>query len=237
MSPALVAHRGASRWAPENTFPALRKAVDMDAQVIEFDIRESADGVLYVMHDEKLDRTTDGTGPFHALSSAEIDALDAGRWFGAEFEGTRVPQFDAYLDAIAQAGLEAYAEVKWCDCDRAAAIIREAGMQDRTFTFSFEAEMRAWMRRAAPEIRHMVISPIARNVSVARALHGADMIELHAESLRAPVVQAARDAGLQIMAYSNSDDPKVYRRMFDLGIDYINHDHLDLTNALRSERG
>ncbi|NCF44910.1 MAG: glycerophosphodiester phosphodiesterase, partial [Proteobacteria bacterium] len=80
MSPRLVCHRGASLIAPENTFAAADVALDRGAHLIELDVRESADGVLYVMHDKTLDRTTDGTGPIQHRTAAEIDALDAGRW-------------------------------------------------------------------------------------------------------------------------------------------------------------
>ena len=79
----IVCHRGACLVAPENTLVALEKAIDLGADVVEFDVRPSQDGVLYVMHDETVDRTTNGTGRFADMHSSEIDRLDAGGWFGA----------------------------------------------------------------------------------------------------------------------------------------------------------
>ena len=114
MSPRLVCHRGGSLIAPENTFAAADAALNMGAHLIELDVRESADGVLYVLHDQTLDRTTDGSGPIQHHTAAEIDALDAGRWFAPEFEGQRVPRLDAYLDYLSGRGAGAYVEIKWC---------------------------------------------------------------------------------------------------------------------------
>lgn len=229
MTPRLVCHRGASLWAPENTFAAADKALDMGGHLIELDVRESADGVLYVMHDQTLDRTTDGTGPIQYRSSAEIDALDAGRWFDPAFEGQRVPRFDAYMAHLKARGAGAYVEVKWCTPDTLAGILRETGMMAHVFGFSFKPEMRMGLREAAPELRQMVTLSIARNINVARTLFGAGMIELQGGELCEPVVTAARAAGLDVMGYSESDDPAVFAAMCNLGVDYINHDHLNVS--------
>ncbi|MEO1276164.1 MAG: glycerophosphodiester phosphodiesterase family protein, partial [Pseudomonadota bacterium] len=206
MRPQLVCHRGASLIAPENTFAAADAALDRGAHLIELDVRESADGVLYVLHDQTLDRTTDGTGPVQYRSAAEIDALDAGRWFGPEFEGSRVPRLDAYLDHLRSRGAGAYVEIKWCDADACAAILRETGMMEASFTFSFKPEMRAAMRAAAPNLRQMITLSLARNVSVARSLFGADLIEIEASECQPAVIEAARGKGLEIMGYTESDD-------------------------------
>lgn len=227
MRPRLVCHRGASLWAPENTFAAARHALSMEGDMIELDVRESADGVLYVLHDHTLDRTTDGTGPIEYRTAAEIDALDAGRWFAPEYEGERVPRLDAYLDALQAAGAGAYVEVKWCSARTLAGVLRDTGMQDRVFTFSFKPEMRAALRTEAPQLRRMITLSIARNMSVAREVHHADLIELEAAELTPAIVAAARAAGLQVMAYTQANDPALFAHMCDLGLDFINHDHLD----------
>jgi glycerophosphoryl diester phosphodiesterase len=234
--PRLVCHRGASLIAPENTFAAADAALDKGAHMIELDVRESADGVLYVLHDLTLDRTTDGTGPIHHHSAAEIDALDAGRWFGSEFEGQRIPRLDAYLDHLRSRGAGAYVEIKWCDAARCAAILRDTGMIDASFCFSFKPEMRQAMRAAAPELRQMITLSIARNVSVARSLFGASLIEIEASECQPAIIEAARAEGLQIMGYTESDDRQVFRRYRDAGLDYINLDQLDTALSVLEEQ-
>jgi len=230
--PVLVCHRGASLIAPENTFAAADAALDRGAGVIELDVRESLDGVPYVLHDRTLDRTTDGSGPIDLHTAAEIDALDAGRWFAPEFEGQRVPRLDAYLDHLKRRGAGAYVEIKWCDPARAAAVIREARIEADSFTFSFKPEMREGMRRHAPDLRQMITLSIARNASVARSTFGASLIEITAAECRPEVIAAARDLGLQVMGYSQGSDPECFRRYLAAGVDYINHDHLEVALAV-----
>jgi glycerophosphoryl diester phosphodiesterase len=235
MNARLVSHRGASLIAPENTFASADAALDRGAHMIELDVRESADGVLYVLHDQTLDRTTDGSGPIQHHSAAQIDALDAGRWFGPDFEGQRVPRLDAYLDHLRSRGAGAYVEIKWCDAARCASILRDTGMTEACFSFSFKPEMRQAMRAAAPDLRQMITLSIARNVSVAKSLFGASLIEIEAAECQPAIIEAARTAGLEIMGYTESDDPQVFRRYRDAGLDYINHDHLDVALSVLEE--
>jgi glycerophosphoryl diester phosphodiesterase len=87
----VAAHRGASRFAPENTLAAFRRALSAGARAIELDVHLTRDEQVVVIHDAELDRTTDGTGPVGSFSSAEIKGLDAGSWFGRDFVGEEVP--------------------------------------------------------------------------------------------------------------------------------------------------
>lgn len=122
--PWLIAHRGASAYAPENTIPAFRLAVDQGADFVEFDLRLTRDGKLVCLHDETLERTTDveevfpqrhrpaksatsaRTWPLADFTLDEIRRLDAGAWMGERFKGTRVPTFRETIDALrGRAGL------------------------------------------------------------------------------------------------------------------------------------
>jgi glycerophosphoryl diester phosphodiesterase len=93
-----IAHRGASGYAPENTMAAFRKAVEMKADYIELDVQVTRDGHLVVIHDNTVDRTTDGTGRVGALTFKEMRRLDAGRFFHSAFAGEPIPTFDEVLD-------------------------------------------------------------------------------------------------------------------------------------------
>lgn len=231
-----MCHRRASLIAPENTFAAANAALDSGAHIIELDVRESADGVLSVLHDHMLDRTTDGTGPIQHHSAARIDALDAGRWFAPEFEGQRVPRLEVYLDHLRSRGARAYVEIKWCDAARCVAILRDTGMIDTCFTFSFKPEMRQAMRAAAPDLRQMITLSLARNVSVARSLFGASLIEIEASECQPAIIEAACAEGLEIMGYTESSDAHVFRSYRDAGLDHINLDHLDVALSVLEER-
>ena len=86
----VAAHRGNSRYYPENTMPAFESALTLDIDMIENDLHMTKDGQIIVMHDQKVDRTTDGTGDIRDMTLAELKELDAGAWKGKEFEGTKI---------------------------------------------------------------------------------------------------------------------------------------------------
>lgn len=96
----IIGHRGAAGRAPENTIPSIDKALELEADAIEVDLRQTADGTVVALHDEDVDRTTDGSGDVDEMTLAEVRSLDAGSWFGPEFEGTRIPTLTEVLDAV-----------------------------------------------------------------------------------------------------------------------------------------
>jgi len=94
-------HRGANRYAPENTMPAFEKALRLGADYIEFDVRATADGEFFLLHDSRLDRTTDGTGPIREKTAADVRKLSAGVKFAPEYSQVRVPSLDEFLETFA----------------------------------------------------------------------------------------------------------------------------------------
>lgn len=112
--PRIIAHRGAKANAPENTIVAFRRAHEEGARWVEFDVKLSADGHPIVIHDHTLERTTNGRGEVRAKTLAELQALDAGAWFGKSFAGERVPSLAETLDFLAAHGMGFNLEVKPC---------------------------------------------------------------------------------------------------------------------------
>ncbi|TCN27749.1 glycerophosphodiester phosphodiesterase [Mesobacillus foraminis] len=96
--PIFIGHRGASGYYPENTILAFDKAVALGADMLEFDVQQTKDGTLIVIHDPKVNRTTSGKGYIKNLTYEEIKVLDAGSWFDPRFKGERIPTLDAVLD-------------------------------------------------------------------------------------------------------------------------------------------
>jgi len=110
--PKIVAHRGASEHAPENTLAAISKAAELGARAVEIDVTVSADGIPVLMHDDVLNRCTDGTGPVILKTLTELQELDAGSWFSPEFAGERIPTLQQALDLAADCGLTVNLELK-----------------------------------------------------------------------------------------------------------------------------
>lgn len=140
-SPVVYAHRGASAYAPENTLAAVDAADDLGVAWVENDVQLTKDGVLVVVHDTTLGRTTDaeevfpGRAPWAVkdFTAAEIAKLDAGSWFGAGFAGARVPTLTQYLHRLERNHQKLLLEIKARRSTRAsrrrpcASCVRKAG--------------------------------------------------------------------------------------------------------------
>lgn len=112
--PRVIGHRGARSTAPENTLAGLRQAVAEGASWVEFDVKLTSDGHPVLIHDETVDRTTNGKGKVAEMSLADIRALDAGGWFGRRFAGEKVPTLDEALELMSGLAMGFNLEIKPC---------------------------------------------------------------------------------------------------------------------------
>ena len=149
-----IAHRGASGRAPENTRAAFAAALDLGVDMIEIDCQLAADGELVVIHDEVLDRTTNGSGPVAASAWPVLAALDAGAWRGGEFGGERIPRL---ADVLAQLAGRAALNVEIKSArdvgaiePRLAALVEAQAAADWVVFSSFHESAVKNMRAAAP---------------------------------------------------------------------------------------
>ncbi|WP_133129336.1 glycerophosphodiester phosphodiesterase [Legionella yabuuchiae] len=108
----IIAHRGASAYAPENTMAAFKKALALGCHFIEFDVMLSEDGEPFVFHDDSLKRTTNGRGPFAKKSAKELLELDAGGWFSKRFRGESIPTLSDVLQWMISSKVHANIEIK-----------------------------------------------------------------------------------------------------------------------------
>src|SRR5690625_1608942 len=100
MSNAIFAHRGASKYAPENTMAAFKFAYELGAEGIETDVQLTKDNIPVLIHDERVKRTTNGTGYIKDLTWSQVKQLDAGSWFSKKFTGTGIISLDEFLQWI-----------------------------------------------------------------------------------------------------------------------------------------
>ncbi|WP_102347541.1 glycerophosphodiester phosphodiesterase [Bacillus sp. Marseille-P3661] len=98
--PLIIAHRGASAYAPENTLAAFKLAVEQGSDGIELDVQLSKDGQLMVIHDETITRTTNGTGKVRDLTAAQLQQYDAGKWFNKKYTGERIPLLSEVFNLV-----------------------------------------------------------------------------------------------------------------------------------------
>lgn len=140
--PIIVGHRGAQGLAPENTLAAFQVAIDLNIDGVEFDVQRTRDGAPVVIHDDDVDRTTNGTGHVWDHTLADLQALDAGSWFDPRFRGEQVPTLRAVFDLLKPTDLLLFVELKdpWrFDGIEAEVIrlIREYDLVERTQIRSF----------------------------------------------------------------------------------------------------
>ncbi len=138
----IIAHRGFSGAAPENTLAALSAALDAGADSVEFDVQIASCGTPILFHDSHLGRTTNGAGPPGRRTLAQLKVLDAGSWFGSDFAGERIPTLAEALELCGDSFQRIYLEIKSYrelhDIDRIIDLTRAAGVTDRTAFISLD---------------------------------------------------------------------------------------------------
>ncbi|MCC7483487.1 MAG: hypothetical protein IT529_00730 [Burkholderiales bacterium] len=199
-----IAHRGASSYAPENTFAAFDLALEVGARELEFDVQESADGALVVIHDDALDRTTDGAGPVAKQTLAALRKLDAGSWFHPRFAGQRIPALPEVLARYAgRARLHVELKGKTPTlAGKTVECIRSYAAAGAVTLTSFQKERLAEARLCAPDIpAGWLLRTIAgAEIAAARALGLAQLCP-KADIVTPELVRSLRAAGFLVRAW------------------------------------
>lgn len=222
----VYAHRGASAYAPENTLASFREALARGTDWLEMDVQLSRDGVPIVLHDDTLDRTTDGRGKPGDFTLEELRRLDAGAWFSADrrFGGERIPTLREVLAMAREAGVRVFPETKSPEfspgVERALLdALRAEGMLERSAIQSFSAESLDRLRSAAPSVPLAALFT-GREPSIEPPPANAEIVAPPYQLLlaRPSLVDAAHKAGRKVVPYA-VDDPETIRRLADMGID------------------
>lgn len=218
-----IGHRGAAGHKPENTLGSMRKALEFGVDGIEFDIHRTKDGVLVVIHDPTVDRTTNGKGAVGAMTLAELQALDAG-------EGERIPTLDELVATVPapvklflemKAGSEFYPGIE----EQVAQFLQERDLVDRTNVSSFDHHLLLRLRQLLPTLETGMLyagRPIDP-VAMARAC-GATAIHSNWHYTDLAMVAAAHAAGLTVNVWTPNTAQAV-DQCYSLGVDGIISDH------------
>lgn len=238
--PLVIAHRGYSQVAPENTLPSFQLAKTAGADMVELDYYHSKDGELVVLHDGTLDRTTDATnrwgGSKHRVEArtlAELKTLDAGKWFDPQFAGTKVPTLTEALDLI-QAGNVTLIERKAGDAATCLKLLQARGLVNRVvvqaFDWSYLADFHALEAKQVLGALGPPSTRDGRRLSDSEKVLSSDWIELALKSgVRAigwnhqvtkEAVDYAHRKGLKVWIYTINDQAEA-ARLLDLGVDGI----------------
>jgi glycerophosphoryl diester phosphodiesterase len=222
--PQVIAHRGASAHEPENTLAAFRRAAEMGARFIETDLRITRDGRFVLLHDARVNHTTDGRGRTANLAFDAVRRLDAGSWFSEEFAGERIPTLEEALALAARLDLGLYLELKTpLDGSLPLALadqLRRSRRLDRVVLLSFDPEVLARMRSAEPRLAAaLLVGRTGPAIEPARRA-GARLVAPRYQRVSARLVRRARAAGLGVVAWT-VDEREAMQKMLSLGVDGI----------------
>jgi glycerophosphoryl diester phosphodiesterase len=236
----VIAHRGASGYAPENTIAAFRKAVAMGVTFIETDLHLSRDARFVAIHDGTLDRTTNGKGAVHEFTLADLRKLDAGSWFGSEFAGERIPTLEEILQFAKKHDVVFYLELKpggsWGGEHALIGALRESGEIARTVVISFDASILAAVRRIEPTLMTgllydgQIADPLTKALEV-----GARQLAVRGDLVSPSMIKEARRHDLQVVCWT-VNHPAHLRLLMEAGVDGIMSDYPDRVIELNRRR-
>ncbi len=226
-SPMITAHRGASNQAPENTMPAFRRALELGADGIELDVHMSADGRLVVIHDETVDRTSNGKGLVKDKTLAELKELDFGSWFSEGFRGEKIPELEDVLELLSDRDVLLNIEIKngpvfYPGIETAVAdALQKYGMTDRTIISSFNHYTLVEIRRYNPGIRTapLYMAGLYKPWDYARSI-GASAIHPLFYNIVPEVVKGCRENNISVNPFT-VDRPEHIRAVAEAGVDGI----------------
>ena len=225
--PHVVAHRGYSSVSPENTLAAVASGARAGADWVEIDVATNADGEPYVLHDNTVDRTTDGTGALPALSSDYLDGLDAGSWFTPAFTGQPVARLDPMLEEVRRGTADLLLEVKGpetrAELERIVADVRARGLIGRTLLQSFDVQVLRDVRAIAPDLRLGLLrgaldaDPVAISQELGAVAYNPSWNALRP---RAGEIERLNAVGVAVMPYT-VDDAAQWPLMRGAGVDAV----------------
>ncbi len=233
----VIGHRGAMGYRPENTLASFERGLELGAEWTECDVHQSRDGALIVIHDETLERTTDGHGLVRDHTLAELKRLDAG-------DGQAIPTLTEVLDWARQRDTILDIEIKNAPIyyegieDRVVAAVREAGMTDRVIVISFDHAAVKRVKALQPKIATGVLygcRPLDGGVQLAHAAN-ADALLPHWAYVTGDDVRLAHAAKLAVAPWASSD-PEVLRHLVQCGVDAIATNHPDILQTVIKEAG
>ncbi len=227
----VIAHRGASGHAPENTLAAFKRAVGLGATFIETDLQLTRDSRFVAMHDGTVNRTTNGQGKVHDMTMAELRRLDAGSWFGSEFAGERIPTLDEILEFSKKHDVVFYLELKpggsWGGEHALVGALRESGEIPRAVVISFDADILARLRQIEPTLMTGLLYDGQIEEPLKKALEvGARQLAVRSDLVTPALLKDARKRDLQVVCWT-VNHPAHIRMLMAAGVDGIMSDYPD----------
>lgn len=229
----VVAHRGYSAIAPENTLSAIREAIKAGSHGCEFDIYSTKDGQIVLLHDRTVDRTTNGKGKIAELNFDYVRGLDAGSWKDKKFTGEQIPTLDEALAVLKDSGCIPVIEIKIEGISRQVVeAVRRAEMLDQTAVIAFSGKVVKEIRELEPNLpcywlwsKGLKGKPKERAATIVReaAKHGTNMVDLNYNMLSDEVLRELKRRGMKVWCWT-INDPAVMDALMRWGVEGLTTD-------------
>jgi glycerophosphoryl diester phosphodiesterase len=227
-TPIIFAHRGASAYAPENTLAAFELAAEQGAPAIEFDVKLTSDRQVIILHDQTLDRTTNGSGAVTKQALAAVRELDAGSWKSVNFSGEKIPLLEEVFEAVGKKVLMNIELTNYATpfdglVSEVAVLVKKYGLQERIIFSSFYFSNLLAARRLLPSVPCGQLILEGKDGWQQRI--AARFMQLEAEhpyssDVSAEMVQRVHARGRRVHAWT-VNDPIEMRRLRTCGVDGI----------------
>jgi glycerophosphoryl diester phosphodiesterase len=227
--PTIFAHRGASAHAPENTLAAFELALQQGADAIELDVKLCADNEVIVLHDQTVDRTTDGTGDVRQLSLAELKTLDAGSHFDFAFRGESIPTLAEVFEIVGKRTfinieLTNYASMLDALPVKVARLVERYKVQGRVMFSSFNPLALIQAHRLLPDIPYGLLAQPGKSGALARSwlgrLTGYHALHPEFSDVTRSLVEGCHRRSKRVHVYTVNQEAEM-RRLFGLNVDGI----------------
>ena len=216
-----IAHRGASSYAPENTFAAFDKALAMGVDHVELDVHFTADGHIVVIHDDTVDRTTSGSGPVASHTLAQLRSLDAGSWFALQYARERIRTLGEILEHY-KGRLYFHIEIKARAknlSQRTADLVRGYGVADSVIITSFQKTRLEEVRAYAPELpAGWLVGEVTDPIVAQAHFLGLTVLCPRADAVTLELMEDLHQKGFVVRAWGVADE-ELMRRVVDAGAD------------------
>jgi glycerophosphoryl diester phosphodiesterase len=229
----VVGHRGAAGLEPENTLGSFQKAVELGVDAVECDLHLSADGELIVIHDDRVDRTTNGKGKVAKMTLSQLRQLDAGKGgipnaIRRVGNPQRIPTFQELLDLI-KGKVQLFCELKAeGTAGPAAAAAIDRGMADDILFISFKQQLLRQVKQARRSLRIGALFAVVRAALFDQALAlGIEQVGVQHKQISLGLVERVNKAGIALGAWT-PNTPDEFRAMLALGVQQLTTDRPDL---------
>lgn len=238
----VIAHRGANRFAPQNTLHAFKKAVELNSDGVETDVHVTKDGHLVLCHNGTVDKTSNGKGKISDMSLRDLRNFDFGSWFGSKFKNTPIPTLDEFLQSVENTALSVLdIELKQQKDDnldfveKVIAKVRDYGLESKLFISSFDYKILEKVKQIDSKIQTGYLYPamgdivkrkLCAPINIAKK-YNIDFLLPHHGYVSKKLIEKAHSAGMRVGVWTVNKIEAV-EKFLNWGVDQIITDVPDI---------